>query len=306
MDISEVRIKLVPNSAERLRAFCSVTLDGAFVIRDLKVIEGGNGVFVAMPSRKLADRCPRCRAKNHLRARFCNECGSKLKDNRAPKDSQGRAKLHADVAHPINAEAREQLQTAVIEAYESEVERSKAPDYQPPQYDDFDDFDYDFEDQSSGGRSRGRRRDRNRNRPREREASSVADEIPEKRPEPGVDVPEVDADSDFSDYNALIAELQQDAAGRRDRRPDYASRSPVDFGPTGYETDDEKEIGPDEAFSSKEAEKSADDRSEPENARRPHDFEPGEESSEHPETSAVSSSRRRDDDEGDDFGAGLR
>ncbi len=60
MNITEIRVKLVGGNAERLRAFCSMTLDGDFVIRDLKVIDGTNGPFVAMPSRKLTDRCPKC------------------------------------------------------------------------------------------------------------------------------------------------------------------------------------------------------------------------------------------------------
>src|SRR5688572_8357042 len=139
MDITEVRVKLVERSSERLRAFCSITLDGDFVIRDLKIIDGANGAFVAMPSRKLADRCTRCGCKNHLRAKFCNECGARLNENRAPKDGQGRAKLHADVAHPINAACRERIQNAVIEAFEAELERAKSPDYKPPKYDDFED-----------------------------------------------------------------------------------------------------------------------------------------------------------------------
>ena len=50
MVITEVRIKLVEENNERLMAFCSVTLDNAFVIRDLKIIEGTKGLFVAMPS----------------------------------------------------------------------------------------------------------------------------------------------------------------------------------------------------------------------------------------------------------------
>lgn len=131
MNITEVRIKMVNDETERLRAFASVTLDGAFVVRDLKVIDGSNGPFVAMPSRKLADRCPKCGNKNHLRARFCNECGAKLNEHRAPRDAQGRVKLHADVAHPINAECREDLQRAVIEAYQEEMELSKEPGYRP-------------------------------------------------------------------------------------------------------------------------------------------------------------------------------
>src|SRR5262252_3234587 len=52
---------------ERLQAFCSVTFDDAYVVRDLKIIEGTKGSFVAMPIRKLTDRCPGCGSKNHLR-----------------------------------------------------------------------------------------------------------------------------------------------------------------------------------------------------------------------------------------------
>ena len=60
MEITEVRIKLTSANNDKLRAFCSITLDNDFVIRDLKVIEGAKGPFVAMPSRKLTERCPRC------------------------------------------------------------------------------------------------------------------------------------------------------------------------------------------------------------------------------------------------------
>ena len=61
MEITEVRIKLMEDNSgsnERLQAFCSITFDDMFVIRDLKIIEGAKGFFVAMPSRKLTDRCP--------------------------------------------------------------------------------------------------------------------------------------------------------------------------------------------------------------------------------------------------------
>src|SRR3954471_19904754 len=81
--ITEVRIKLVEDNNERLQAFCSVTFDNAFVVRDLKIIEGTKGSFVAMPSRKLTARCPQCGCKTHLRARHCNQCGQKLDENRA-------------------------------------------------------------------------------------------------------------------------------------------------------------------------------------------------------------------------------
>jgi stage V sporulation protein G len=127
--ITEVRIKLMEDNNERLLAFCSVTFDDAFVIRDLKIIEGSKGSFVAMPSRKLTDRCPQCGCKNHLRARFCNQCGHKLDENRAIRDADGRAKLHADIAHPINSACREVIQSAILNAYREERERSKQPGY---------------------------------------------------------------------------------------------------------------------------------------------------------------------------------
>jgi stage V sporulation protein G len=141
--ITEVRIKLMEdhNENERLQAFCSVTFDNAFVVRDLKIIEGTKGSFVAMPSRKLTDRCLQCGCKNHLRARFCNQCGSKLDEDRATRDADGRAKLHADIAHPINSACREVVQTAVIKAYQEERERSKQPGY----VSNYDDYDPDYE-----------------------------------------------------------------------------------------------------------------------------------------------------------------
>lgn len=139
MTITEIRVKLVGSNEERLRAFCSVTLEGCFVIRDLKVIDGASGPFVAMPSRKLSDRCPKCSGKNHLRAKYCNECGARLDPNRAPRDDEGRIKLHADVAHPINAAGREQIQREVIEAYERECEAAEEPGYESREV-DFDDL----------------------------------------------------------------------------------------------------------------------------------------------------------------------
>src|SRR5512133_187455 len=101
MQITEIRVRLVPDNGQRLKAYCTITLDSEFVVRDLKIIEGNNGLFVAMPSRKLADRCNKCGAKNHLRARFCNECGAKLAENRILRDEAGKPKLNIDIAHPI-------------------------------------------------------------------------------------------------------------------------------------------------------------------------------------------------------------
>ena len=137
MEITEVRIKLTEEAGDRLQAFCSITLDHCFVVRDLKIIEGTHGPFVAMPSRKLTTRCPSCGCKNHLRAGFCNQCGGALRADRMPKDDNGRAKLYADIAHPINSACREMLQERIIREFLAEVERSKQPGY-VPSYDDFD------------------------------------------------------------------------------------------------------------------------------------------------------------------------
>ncbi len=143
MEITEVRIKLMEDTDDRLQGFCSITFDDCFVIRDLKIIEGTNGPFVAMPSRKLTAHCPKCGCKNHLRAAFCNQCGLRLKDDLAIKDQEGRAKLYADIAHPINSTCRELIQHRVIAEYRAEQERAKEPGY-VSRYDDF----YEFENET--------------------------------------------------------------------------------------------------------------------------------------------------------------
>jgi stage V sporulation protein G len=142
MEVTEVKVKLVRENRDRLKAYCTMTLDGEFVVRDLKLIEGANGLFVAMPSRKLADRCPSCGGKNHLRARFCANCGAQLDDTRGGMDRDGRPKLHADIAHPINSGCRERIQKALEKAYAEEVERSKQPGYRPVDLDEPEDDDY--------------------------------------------------------------------------------------------------------------------------------------------------------------------
>ncbi len=139
MEISEVRVKLVSNQDDRLKAFCSMTLDNEFVIRDIKIIEGTGGLFVAMPSRKMSDHCSRCGGKNHLRAKFCCNCGAKQPEERIHHDPHGRMKLHADIAHPINAQCRRKIQDAIVKAFNEEVERSKQPGYKPVDL-DIDDF----------------------------------------------------------------------------------------------------------------------------------------------------------------------
>ncbi len=138
MQVTQVRVKLSPsNSTDRLRGFCSITLDDSFAIKDIKIIGGPGGIFVAMPSRKLTTPCPQCRQKNHLQARFCNGCGLEL----SPPDRDIRfrgegPKLHADIAHPISRECRALVQEAIMKAYHEELAKSKLPGYAPPRFDD--------------------------------------------------------------------------------------------------------------------------------------------------------------------------
>ncbi|MCH7760591.1 septation regulator SpoVG [candidate division TA06 bacterium] len=86
MEITEVRVSL--RDEERLKAFANVTFDNCFVVRSLKVIDGPNGLFISMPSRKMKD-------------------GS-----------------HRDMAHPINTEMRSKLEEVVLEAYRKELEQT--------------------------------------------------------------------------------------------------------------------------------------------------------------------------------------
>lgn len=82
MNITDVRVHKV-STDNRMKAIASITFDDAFVVRDIRVIEGQNGLFVAMPSRK---------------------------------DSQGKFR---DVAHPINQAMRDLIEEAILREYEA-------------------------------------------------------------------------------------------------------------------------------------------------------------------------------------------
>lgn len=153
MNITEVRVKLTEEKKNRLQAFCSITIDNDFVVRDLKVIEGNKGAFVAMPSRKLTDKCKKCGCKNNIRAGFCNDCGARLNENRAISSASGRLKLYADTAHPINSKCRDEIEQKVLAAFRDEVERSKQPGYKPPKYDESEEGGMDFEEEKDEKKS---------------------------------------------------------------------------------------------------------------------------------------------------------
>ena len=89
MDITDVRVRKVSVEG-KMRAIVSVTLDNEFVVHDIKVIEGENGLFIAMPSKK------------------------------------GNDGEYRDIAHPINSATREKIQQLILEAYQRELASARA------------------------------------------------------------------------------------------------------------------------------------------------------------------------------------
>ena len=84
MNITDIRIRLVTKDESKLKAVASFTIDNAFVVHDVKVIEGNNGLFIAMPSK------------------------------------QSPSGEYRDTVHPLNTETREQISSAILAAYEKE------------------------------------------------------------------------------------------------------------------------------------------------------------------------------------------
>lgn len=83
MQITEIKVHLM--NEERLKAFVSVTFDNCFAVRNMKVVEGHNGLILCMPSRKASDES------------------------------------HKDLAHPITQEFRKYLEEHILRAYHAEV-----------------------------------------------------------------------------------------------------------------------------------------------------------------------------------------
>ena len=82
MQITDVRVRKVSKEG-KMKAIVSITLDNEFVVHDIKVIEGEKGMFIAMPSRKAADG------------------------------------EYRDIAHPINSETRDKIQSIILAKYET-------------------------------------------------------------------------------------------------------------------------------------------------------------------------------------------
>lgn len=140
MTVTEVRVTLRHDPAHPdVLAFCQFVIDGAFVVREVKLIRPARGTrcpegngnptwepLVCMPCRKLTARCPGCGGKNQLLAKFCNWCGAGL----PRQDGAGRrphSQVHADVAHPAHQGARALIHAAVLAAYRAELRKAARP-----------------------------------------------------------------------------------------------------------------------------------------------------------------------------------
>ena len=131
MEITEVKIFMKEGQDKKLKAYATLTFDNMFVVRNVKVIEGTKGLFVAMPSRKVKEPCPKCNFRNVVRSKYCNNCGATLPmtEHKAPAsggEGMVRESEHKDIAHPITAECRDYIQTKVLEAYDKE-KKSPSP-----------------------------------------------------------------------------------------------------------------------------------------------------------------------------------
>jgi len=122
MDITDVKVVLKEGADKKLKAYATITFDNCFVVRNVKVIQGTKGLFVAMPSRKLKESCPKCRNKNPIRSKYCNQCGNTLPPPRPEPQANEKMRQseHRDIAHPITLECRTYIQKKVLEAYEKE------------------------------------------------------------------------------------------------------------------------------------------------------------------------------------------
>jgi len=121
LEITEVKVFPRVKGNRKLKAYITVTFDDSFVVRNVKVIDGTKGLFVAMPSRKVQKPCSKCRRSNSIAARFCNYCGVTLELSEY-SDSHDRQQETKDIAHPINQEFRAYIEGKVLEAYEKEMQ----------------------------------------------------------------------------------------------------------------------------------------------------------------------------------------
>ncbi|MCH4035826.1 MAG: septation regulator SpoVG [Lachnospiraceae bacterium] len=96
MKITDVRIRRIASSG-KMKAVASITIDGVFVVHDIKVIEGEKGLFVAMPSKKTADG------------------------------------EYRDIAHPINTETRSMMEEMILQKYREDLSQDGGADGSGPE-----------------------------------------------------------------------------------------------------------------------------------------------------------------------------
>jgi stage V sporulation protein G len=126
MEITEIRVFPKEGQDKKLKAYTTVTFDNAFVVRNIKVIQGSSGLFIAMPSRKTKSPCSKCHFKNEVGSKYCNQCATALPSQAVQEASSDAKAEHRDIAHPITQQFREYLQNKILEAYEKEVARGSA------------------------------------------------------------------------------------------------------------------------------------------------------------------------------------
>ena len=121
MEITEIRVFQKEGQDKKLKAYATVTFDNSFVVRNIKVIQGSNSLFIAMPSRKMKRLCQKCYFKNEIGSKFCSHCGVSIKQESQNTEFSDAKVEHRDIAHPITQQFREYLQTKILEAYEKEI-----------------------------------------------------------------------------------------------------------------------------------------------------------------------------------------
>ena len=126
MEITETRVSPVEKATGRLKGFASITFDNVFVVRGIRIIEGDEGLFIAMPNRKTEHRCPACSAWNVFHARFCSRCGKEVAGVPEEGKKEDNAKNYHDIAHPVSNEFREYIQTRVLETYNTQLKNPPA------------------------------------------------------------------------------------------------------------------------------------------------------------------------------------
>lgn len=124
MEITEVKVNVIAEGDQRLLAFCSVTFDQQFVVRDLRIIRKDGQLFVAMPSRKVTSVCHRCHGRNVFDSAYCNHCGCPEPASGEKRSGRADSQPFTDIAHPITKPFRDKLEQVVIAEYERQLKKA--------------------------------------------------------------------------------------------------------------------------------------------------------------------------------------